>query len=73
MRTIIKLCICVLMIFSFTACFPVMMTHREGGQGRWNYNNHNYNSGREYRQARRHSSVQVRIDAGSDDNRRGNR
>ena len=71
MKTIIKLCIFAVMIFSFTACFPVMMSHRgEGeGHGRYYYNNHNYNSGREYRQARRGSSVQLRINAGDNNGR----
>jgi len=69
MRTIIKLCICVLFIFSFTACFPVMMTERGEGHGRYYYNNHQYNNGREYRQARRHGSVQVRVEAGRDNDR----
>ena len=69
MKTIIKLCIFAVMIFSFTACFPVMMSHRGEGQGRYYYNNHNYNNGREYRQARRSGSVQLRINAG-DNNRR---
>jgi hypothetical protein len=72
MRTIIKLCICVLMIFSFTACFPVLMSGRGEGQGRYYYNNHQYNNGREYRQARRGASVQVRIE-GNRDNNRGER
>jgi hypothetical protein len=73
MRTIKKLGICALMIFSFTACYPFMMHGESGGHGRYYYNNHNYNSGREYRQARRQGSVQVRIDASSDDNHRENR
>lgn len=69
MKTIIKLCIFAVMIFSFTACFPVMMSHRGEGQGRYNYNNHNYNSGREYRQARRAGSVQLRISSGDNGGR----
>ena len=73
MRTIKKLGICALMIFSFTACYPLMMNHGNGGHGRYYYNNHNYNSGREYRQARRHGSVQVRVNAGAGDNQRENR
>lgn len=70
MKNLIKLCIFALMIFSFTACFPVMMSHRDGGNGRWNYNNHNYNSGREYRQARRGGSVELNIHASNDNNGR---
>jgi hypothetical protein len=70
MRTIIKLCICVLFIFSFTACFPVMMSGRGEGHGRYYYNNHQYNNGREYRQARRGGSVQVSVGTTGRDNNR---
>ena len=69
MRTIIKLTVCTLMLFSFTACFPILMTSREEGHGRWYYNNHNYNNRREYRDARRHVNVDVRVDPRSNDNR----
>ena len=69
MRTIIKLCICVLFIFSFTACFPVMMSGRGEGHGRYYYNNHQYNNCREYRQARRGASAQVSVGIGRDNNR----
>jgi hypothetical protein len=50
-----------------------MMNHGNGGHGRYYYNNHNYNSGREYRQARRQGSVQVSVNAGGGDNQRENR
>ena len=73
MRTIKKLGICALMIFSFTACYPLMY-HGDGGHGRYYYNNHNYNSRQEYRQARRQGgSVEVRVNAGGGDNQRENR
>jgi hypothetical protein len=73
MRTIIKLCICVFIVFSFTACYPFMMVHREGGQGRYYYNNHNYNSGREYRQARRQDRGHERNNNDNYDNHRESR
>jgi hypothetical protein len=73
MKTIIKFFILVLVVFSFSACFPVMMTHRSEGQGRWNYNNRSYNNGREYRQARRHSGVELRVTTRDRDDRRDNR
>lgn len=61
------------MIFSFTACYPLMY-HGDSGHGRYYYNNHNYNSAREYRQARRQGgSVEVRVNAGSGDNNRESR
>ena len=69
MRTLIKLLISALFIFSFTACFPVMMSGRGEGHGRYYYNNHQYNNGREYRQARRGGSVQVSVGTSRDNNR----
>lgn len=52
MRTVIKLLISLFILVSFTACFPVLVSREHRGEGRWYYNNHQYESGREYRHAR---------------------
>ena len=58
MRTIIKLCICLMMIFSFTACYPVRVVDNDGMR-------HNrYEHRHEYRDHRREGGeVRVRINA----------
>lgn len=57
MRTLFKLLISMLILISFSACFPVFVAHGhrgEGeGEGRWYYNNHYYGTRIEYRNARR--------------------
>ena len=54
MKTIIKIFVSVVMIFSFTSCYPLMVGHRDGRD------NQGHGSGREYRRAHRHSEYQDR-------------
>lgn len=62
MRTLIKVCICLLTITSFTACYPVRVVERDGR------NHPRYERRREYREHRRHGAeLKVRIN--TDDNR----
>jgi hypothetical protein len=70
MKTVIKLLICLFILVSFTACFPVFMTREHRGEGRWYYNNHQYESGRDYRQARHQGRYG---DKRSGDNNKDNR
>ena len=53
MRTLKKIIISLLISLSFTACYPLLRTHGYGWTGRYYYNNQSYESGRDYRQARR--------------------
>ena len=68
MRTIIKVCTCLLIIFSFTACFPVLVSERGG------YDHHRYENRRAYREHRRHNAeIKVRINTDDNHNRRHDR
>ena len=60
MRTILKVCLSLLIMFSFTACYPVRISER--GDGR------RYERRHEYRQHRR-SGGEVRVRINTEDDR----